>query len=223
MKRVIGSIDDIEIAPGKSIADWKLLSSELKLNYGPDVPDLWKQAFTEYLEGRLLSRYLKPVNDLRRCDTFKGEGFSIAAILCSLIEFLETTRQGTYFSLTKSADPEIRKYEYGLGESKKLFVNFLMRKELSGHLSKVQAGDFYSGVRCGLLHEARTSTDWLIEAAGPSGSFTDSTKTPKILYRNNFQTSLTEYIQSYGTALCSDNGNCDIQRAFVRKFDSLCR
>lgn len=32
------------------------------------------------------------------------------------------------------------------------------------------AQDFYEGVRCGLLHEARTKNDRTIKAEGPTGT-----------------------------------------------------
>jgi hypothetical protein len=41
----------------------------------------------------------------------------------------------------------------------------------------------------------------------------------RIVYRNNFQEALLEYIKAYGKRLERDK---DLQQGFIRKFDHLC-
>jgi len=84
-------------------------------------------------------------------------------------------------------------------------------------LTQVLARDFYVGVRCGLVHEARTKDGWTIWGSDPSGKIICSNN--KVVYRDNFQSALLEFIDWYESALISD---VPLQEAFVRKFDSLC-
>jgi hypothetical protein len=79
------------------------------------------------------------------------------------------------------------------------------------------ARDFYVGVRCGLLHEARTKNGWTILAKEFGGHTIDASQ--KIVYRDTFQESLLSFVEWYKGALISDNG---LQEVFLRKFDSLC-
>jgi hypothetical protein len=71
-------------------------------------------------------------------------------------------------------------------------------------------------VRCGLLHEARTKNDWTISAKSYKGLIADPQK--KIVYRDNFQDAILQFIEDYGARLVKDK---ELQAAFVRKFDKL--
>lgn len=79
------------------------------------------------------------------------------------------------------------------------------------------ARDFYEGVRCGLLHEARTKGGWTIWTRHSSGGTIDAAQ--KIVYRDNFQADLLAFVEWYKAELPSDTA---LQDAFIRKFDSLC-
>jgi hypothetical protein len=107
-------------------------------------------------------------------------------------------------------------YEYS--SSQDIFVTFLKsRAPFARTFDDASALDFYVGVRCGLLHEARTRNGWRIWAEGPSEIVANISE--RIVYRNNFQAALLAYIRAYGQALCS---NASLQQGFIRKFDSLC-
>ena len=75
----------VRIAGTKTVGDWQQLRRAL-------VPgcdqSLWRTAFRTFFESRISSRYLKPIALLQEARTFGGEGFSILAIHCSLVEFL---------------------------------------------------------------------------------------------------------------------------------------
>lgn len=92
------------------------------------------------------------------------------------------------------------------------------RKPFSLTFSDTTARDFYAGVRCGLLHEARTKNGWKVWAGTSIGQIADPAK--RIVYRDGFQAGLLSYIKEYGTALQADAA---LQSAFIRKFDDLCR
>lgn len=202
---------DMYIAGAKTRADWYAIRERLLLSDA----QAWREAFTEYFKARLQLRYLHPICILQEHGSFRGEGFSIVAIQCSLIEFLESTAQGTNYRYQKRGEPP-GDHEYSSSQS--VFVAFLRdRAPFSRVFDDASAQDFYFGVRCGLLHEAQTKNGWRIWAEDHFGAIADVEN--RIVYRNGFQAALLEYIESYGTELQVDT---NLQQAFIRKFDNLC-
>lgn len=208
------TIGDIHIAGTLTTDDWKTFRASL--TPGGDLA-IWEKAFVDYFHGRLSSRYLDPIKVLQDNGTFQGEGFSIAAIQCSLIEFLESTVQGKSYRLLVKGAPSLRPYEYC--RSGEMFESFLSKRApFNREFNDATAHDFYEGVRCGLLHEARTKNGWVIWAKH-GGQIIEITGAKKVLYRNDFQKALLDFVAWYKTALTADPL---IQAAFIRKFDSLC-
>jgi hypothetical protein len=200
------------IAGWKTAGDWQALRAVLVIG---GVPGLWKQAFVEFFQTRLELRYLNPIKVLQNRGTFQGEGFSILAIQCTLIEFLESTIQGIKYRHLRRGET-LGSDEYW--PSRDVFVSFLVKREpFAREFDSQLAVDFYAGVRCGLLHEARTKDGWRVWARGPDG--TTISRDRRIVYRDNFQEALEAFIASYGAALVADT---ELQKAFLRKFDDLC-
>jgi hypothetical protein len=207
------SADSTRIAGWKTAADWQAMRSTLVV--GSDS-GAWQRALEDYFQERLRLRYLNPIRVLQEHGTFQGEGFSILAIQCSLIEFLASTVQGlTYRHLRKGET--LGPYEYDASSA--LFVHFLCnRHPFATQFNEPLAWDFYVSIRCGLLHEARTKNGRRVWAIGPIGTIVDGAK--RIVYRDNFQVALDEFIAWYGTELLSKT---ELKEAFIRKFDSLCQ
>jgi len=208
------TIGDTQIAGSLTPDDWKRFRATL--TPGGD-PDLWKKAFDDYFHIRLSLRYLGPIKVLQENGTFQGEGFSIAAIQCSIVEFLESTVQGKCYRFVRKGDPPLGTYEYS--SSSDVFVSFLLNRTpfKNDFKDEKTARDFYEGVRCGLLHEARTKNGWTIWAKDSAGQTIDANQ--KIVYRDNFQAGLQAFVEWYKCELPS---NSALQEAFIRKFDSLC-
>ena len=205
--------DDVKIAGDKTAKDWQQFRKTLVP--GGDTK-AWKAAFATYFEARLTTRYLKPIESLQASHALNGEGFSILAIHCSMIEFLESTLQGRTYRFRRKKDPPLGQYEYA--ESGQMFTAFLTRRPpFSQVFNASLAGDFYSGVRCALLHEARTKDGWIVKAKGPA--IAEVAAGRKLVYRNNFHDALLSFIQWYRGALPTHQA---LQEAFLRKFDSLC-
>lgn len=199
------------IAGSKTPRDWLAFKAQL-LEIGGE--ELWKKAFQDYLQERLNLRYLHPVKVLQENGTFTGEGFSIMAILCTLIEFLESTVQGLKYKYSRSRN-DLGDYEYS--NSQDIFVSFLCKRTpFSKEFSDDLAREFYSSVRCGLLHEAQTKNGWKIWAKSPNGSVVNAKA--KVVYRDDFEKAVQHFITDYAGNLVKDK---DLQAAFVRKFDSL--
>ena len=207
--------DDVFIAGRRTIKDWKAFHPTL-IPGGDPKP--WEKAATDYFEARLVSRYLTPIETLQQSGSQRGEGFSIVAVQCSLIEFLESTVHGTSYRYVprRKGVPPLGQYEYS--SSGDIFVSFLVnRQPFKNDFTEDIARDFYESVRCGLLHEARTKNGWTILAKNTGNTLIDANR--KIVYRNNFQEGLLAFVSWYKTALPFDRS---LQEAFIRKFDSLC-
>lgn len=209
------TVGDVHIAGSLTTDDWK--RSRAALIPGSD-PAAWSKAFEDYFHTRLSLRYLSPIKILQDNGTFQGEGFSIAAIQCSIVEFLESTVQGKSYRFRPRGAPPVAPDEYS--SSSDIFVSFLVnRTPFKNDFTTVDnARDFYEGVRCGLLHEARTKSGWTIWARSSDGKAADINT--KIMYRDNFQTGLLTFAEWYKGALPNDKA---LQEAFIRKFDSLCK
>jgi len=202
--------DSERIAGWNTAADWHELRG--RLTVAADRK-LWHMAFEQFFLTRLELRYLHPIKTLQDNGTFTGEGFAIAAIQCSLVEFLESTVQGLNFRHRQNG--RLGPHEYS--SSGTIFKSFLTRRvPFSGAFSSTLAADFYLNVRCSLFHEARTK-GWRIHARDVQGRIVDSST--KTLFRDHFQDALLAFIQQYGRDLIE---NPTYQAAFVRKFDDLC-
>ncbi|MGI0133630.1 MAG: hypothetical protein ACREBW_01560 [Candidatus Micrarchaeaceae archaeon] len=204
---------DFIVAGKKRASDWIAFKGTLVVG---GRPVLWVKAYKDYFHARLSHRYLKPLKLLQTNGLLKGEGFSIVAIQCSLIEFLESTIQGMSYRYSRNGNPPLRQYEYS--NSGLMFESFLAnRTPFNGAFSLQQAHDFYVSVRCGVLHEARTKNGWTIRAKSKTGQIIDPNL--QILYRDTFQTGLRKFLKWYKSSLETD---VHLQEAFIRKFDSLC-
>ena len=73
------------------------------------------------------------------------------------------------------------------------------------------AEHFYSGVRCALLHEARTQNGWKLQVKHGSGPFFDVEI--RIVCREQLQMACIEFVDWYGKSFLEDQ---DIQEAFIR-------
>ncbi len=202
------------IAGRKTVADWLAFKNRLK---GSNDPTIWKDAFTDFFEARLDSRYFAPIRAIEELNQNIGEGFAIVALQCSLIEFLATTIRGKTFRDVKNAD--LKKHEYGRGESRNIFVDFLQThvpfKEMFSN--EKLAIDFYSNVRCGLLHEAQTRAGWRIRVCPSAAMAIDAIG--RVVYRDKMQDAFDQFLDWYKQQLCED---AELQTAFIRKFDALC-
>ena len=199
---------DHYIAGWKTRGDWQTLKGRLAQGAAG-----WDEAFTDFYRQRLESRYLHPIRAIQEHGAFEGEGFAIAALQCTLIEFLESTEQGINY-VYRNADPALFQYS----RSGEVFKSFLTKRQpFAAWFNEAAATSFYEGIRCGLLHEARTRNGWRIWGGNAlQGQIVDVANT--VVNRDNFQAALLEYIAEYGARLPNEP---DLQAALIRKFDAL--
>jgi hypothetical protein len=183
-----------------------------------EKPATLDACFQRLLLGAAEQRYFEPVRALENMSEKAGEGFAIVTLHCSLIEFLASTLAGKSYRYRRKGDPPLGVHEYS--DSGNMFVDFLEANEpfKTMFAGAGTAREFYSSVRCGLLHEARTKGRWRIQV-DPSAKQAIDTSVPSI-YRNRLQPAFNDFVESYGRQLATDRS---LQEAFIRKFDSLCK
>src|SRR5947209_8457692 len=137
MKHAGGSV---YIAGSKTADDWRAFKATLATAVDPG--GWWRETFDTYFQQRLALRYLDPIRLLQDHGTYQGEGFSIVAIECTLIEFLESTLQGRSYRFLRRGAPPLGPYEYA--NSGELFVAFLStRAPFAADFNAQLARDFY--------------------------------------------------------------------------------
>lgn len=211
--------------------DWLDLRAKILAN--PNDATTWTAA-TKLLDQRLDTRYFRPIEKILRMWITSGEGFAAMALICSLIEFLQSCYEGKTF---KDHETET-KFIYG--SSAKKFKNFLeqhepFKSDFTKAVSnptkyiKTFADDFYSNVRCGLLHEAATNNNWIIKTyrgTDKNINFVDLTnENKKIIYRDKFFDVIKTYCDTYRQQIIGnkkDSKNQFLRDNFCRKLDSLC-
>lgn len=204
----------VKIAGVLTVSDWNTLSAKLRIEM--DNPGLWEEAFG-YLETRLETRYLKPIEHIQVNGSGEGEGFAIVAIICSIIEALESFYQGKSYRKGTKANPIDTKTEYY--GSQPIFESFLQNREpfRSHFVVAGLATNFYEDVRCAILHEAATRGGWKIRT--DTSSLLELQGSNWVLNRNLFIDAIKDYLVRYKSELLSDS---TLKEAFIRKFDSIC-
>jgi hypothetical protein len=229
--------DEIRIAGDFKSKDWKKLRNDLLNDIKNDVPskEKWGEAF-KIFEERVTTRFLTPIKLIINHGSGGGEGFSVVALQCILIEFFEAFYEGKIYTPSRDEteiDIDSKKYktkkeilikqtnpnEYH--SSSGLFKNFLR-----GHppfnqyfTSNTLADRFFTEIRCGLLHEAATKGDSRILMKQNGDMLIERVKGKSmIVYRNNFQNALKEFLKKYRNELLEKK---NLQIGFLRKMDEL--
>lgn len=209
----------MNIAGDNNEVSWRVLKA--KLDVQPNL-ELWNEAYSEFHLKRIQLRYLTPIELLGKTRSNEGEGFSMVALFCTLIEFLATTESGMNFNVNirkPRGQENVDGFEYGQGPGAAYFKELLTRNS-SFHpiVPPGSVEDFYKNVRCGLLHEARTRNGWTIVA--------DSTTSPgpKPIHRDSISRVLMDYLKDYHARLVVSPDSIPhtpLQAAFIRKWEHL--
>jgi hypothetical protein len=202
----------VEIADKFTDEDWQFLEKGLRADFANEA--LWNKAL-DVFESRLNERYIKPAEEIQNKLSVTGEGFAITAILCSLVEALETFYEGKCYKYEKPRNNN----EYGNGKSKTLFVSFLTSREPFKNIFNLDlAEDFYKNVRCALLHEAMTRDGWRIRV--DTDVLVAHKENGKVLNRFYFLENLKDFIKSYRAEVLTDKKR---KNAFIRKMNCICK
>lgn len=218
---------ELKIAENLTIKDWEDLVGEqdkLKINY--DDNEKWGLAF-HFFEERIRTRYLNPINAILDLKLNKGEGFAVVNLQCSLIETIESFINGwEYKHKPKGWFKNKQKSEVHNNACifKSFFTNTMELKKM-----KVDGSDFYSSVRCGLLHETQTKNDWVIRVDKEKSLLIYEEKDyKKIIYRENFQKELENIIAKYKIAIIKGDpfnnitNGIELRKNFIDKMNHIC-
>ncbi|WP_143534761.1 hypothetical protein [Notoacmeibacter marinus] len=191
--------------------EWLQIKNKLE----GDSPDatIWKDACDRLLTTRLDDRYFQPISLIRSGSNYRGEGFAILTIQCSLIEFLAALRLGWNHKV--GAQPG-KNFQYG--RSQDLYCGFLTQQSpFSGLFTdEDRALNFYKNVRCGLVHEAQTKNGWKIWAGSANDKAVDFEH--KVVNRDLFGDLINQYVEIYSKDLIFCR---DLQQAFIRKMQYI--
>ena len=146
---------------------------------------------------RLYERYIEPFKNNQ-----SKHGFSMMAVACLMIETLFCFQKGR------------RKTGEAGGV---VFATFFS----SSNQLDVFAGygdQFYTNVRCGILHQGETYDGWLIIRKGDL--FKQSTKT---INATKFHKALEQELRSYTDRLRAESFRGTAWRAAIRKLDHICK
>lgn len=222
---------DVELEEKKN---WTKIRASLNQKY--DYDDSWEEAINLF-KNRVNRKFFNPVELIIKGKALKGEGFTIIMVQCALIEMFAAFREGKIFNHNRSSDSP--KYEYD--KSQQMFTSLLRSAKIFkdnfwelNPKNKVvidkpfNAKEFYTNVRCGLMHEARTKGNWHITAT-PT---TKPVKTEKQflvledgkikIYRTVLHYRLIEYLNDYLDELRKTNNHGkELRKFFARKLDNL--
>ena len=219
----------------EEITNWKKLRPVLNNNYDYNANSQnWTEAI-KLFQKRLNRKFFNPIKSIIDKNILEGEGFTIVTVQCAIIESLASFRTGQIFAHEKvKGQPS-----YIYNKSAKMFVSFLhssiIFKDNFYQIDNVgnlipdipfSASDFYSCVRCGLMHEARTKGEWYINATKKDVKTEkvfierDGTKIKllRTILHYRLRDCITEYLQDLEQI--SANGN-SLRRFFGRKLDHL--
>lgn len=205
--------DKTKIAGGKTVLDWKNLRNRIRADFNNS--NLWNEAF-DFFEERLETRYFKPIKDIKKNDQCNGEGFAITTILCSLIEFLESTFTGEIYRYCPNN--QLQEFEYN--KSREKFISFFENRPPFNKIftpANKLATQFYENVRCGLLHEASTKGNWIIRI-DKTTDFYALRDGNHVINREIFEKKIREYLSNYKTLLLDDD---NLKSAFIRKMNNI--
>lgn len=147
--------DDLEIAPERTVGDWKCLNLDPNQSNAQD----WDTAVAIF-KARIQERFLDPVDSLiaaEKDEKRKKFGFATLAIDCLVIETLQAFREG-------EIDHK--------GKSQRLFVAFLTGWDAfksclpPGSDPEKMAEMIYKGYRCALHHSGATEGAFRVGVVG---------------------------------------------------------
>lgn len=154
-----------------------------------------KEKLIELIYHRFYNRYLKHLKII-------DSGFLKMAVSCLMIETLESFRQG-------------KKDTKGIGQ--KMFKDFFQTESNLFPDFSLIASDFYSNIRCGILHQAETANAWRILR---KDSLLD--RKNKTINATKFVSALNKALNNYIEVLKNNDFNSLIWKNAILKLEDVC-
>lgn len=172
------------------------LASEYTVeDYQNDESNKNKGNLSDFIKKRLRERYIDSL-------TCEAHGFTQVALSCLLIETLESFRKG---------------YEDSKGKCGAMFIEFF---DTASSFSEMEGlgSEFFTNVRCGLLHQAETKGGWKIRKDVP-GQFDEKTKT---INAELFLKRIGDEIDQYSEKLKKESWDSKLWINFRKKMKFIC-
>ena len=210
---------------------WDALRPRLSKGYGYN--DDWEEAI-KLFDTRIKKKFFTPVRTIIKNQELQGEGFAIVTVLCALIESLASFRKGKIYSFYLGGLPSYYYSRSGEMVEKFLHTDDIFKNNfwIEGNDGKrkydypAKAKEFYSDVRCGLLHEARTKGNWYINATKKDVKketvFIEKRGEKMVILRTvmffRLKVCVTNYCQDLRNEKESFN---ELRKYFARKLDNI--
>ena len=195
------------------------------------VNDAWEQAF-DLFRRRIDRKFIIPLDNIINLKVNSGEGFVIITIQCALIETFASFKYGKVFNHRYN---ELNDPSHQYNDSRQIFIDFLHDENIfKNHFFVVENGnkvvdkpfsanDFYSNVRCALVHEGRTRKKWTINVRPKNVSnncFIKKVGGKYKIYRTFMHKALKKYVDDYINDL-RKQANEEGRKYFGRKMDHI--
>ena len=151
----------------------------------------------ELIYHRFYNRYVKHLDNI-------DSGFLKMAVSCLMIETMESFRQG-------------KKDTKGKGVGQRMFLDFFTIEEKLFPGFKEIASDFYTSIRCGILHQAETTNGWRILR---KDAILD--KANKTINSSKFVKSLEKALENYIESLKNNDFKSTIWKHALFKIEDVC-
>ena len=161
-----------------------------------------KKELAELIYHRLHRRYVVPLDSVP--PNLKS-GFLIMGAACLLIEAMQSFREG-------------REYTRKKGAGRRCFVNFFSQN-IKFEPFKPLATEFYSSIRCGILHQAETYDGWRINREPDSPLFDPQKKS---INANKFMDALDDVLSKYLQELKDSQFKKPVWKNACKKLDHIC-
>lgn len=158
-----------------------------------------KENLIKLVHHRFNNRYVKHLHQI-------DSGFLKMAVSCLMIETLESFRQG-------------RKDTKGKGVGQKMFRDFFTTEEKLFPGFKDIANDFYSSIRCGILHQAETTNAWRILRKIEYDLLDKKNRT---INATRFVRALNKSLDNYINTLKNSDFNEKIWKNAIFKIEDVC-
>ena len=199
-------IDDMEIAPGYTVADWKAL------DLSGDDAGQWFRAI-KIFETRIRRRFIEPVDVLIAHEIGQERGtfgFAILAIDCLLVETLQGFREGCIKHHGKAEKGD-------RSRSEELIVTFLGER-MNSWFDANAAVKFYKHCRCAIHHNGQTDGDFRVRCRGELIVFDGDRVT---VNRTAFHDAIKRVFDAYLAEL-ADPANSGLRKNFRTKMNAIC-
>lgn len=214
---------------------WEKLREVVRNTY--NFNQTWQEIINSF-KLRVENFYFKPIKKIKEPNDLQGEGFTILTIQCALIEMFASFKFGKIFNHYKkrTGNPN---FEYK--KSTDCFIPFLHSESIfQDHFFSINtagqpvldqpftAMEFYDKVRCGLMHEARTKGEWIVNAKrkyiGNETTFiirnisNNTISVDRTILNKQLETYFQQYLHQLTLATAEGN---NLRRLFARKLDHL--